>query len=163
MLPSVPPSAVSKHTVCVFCSFFDVMFYATQSDANCTSKQCVPSHETGITRSVTSSTKVHCKTTKHRVVIHVSFILINSSLETHTNCVLKTVTIFPRLKTMAVSLLSLLHPSRYLLTLMLFSTLHCPSFSADLLDARLFSQTLSKLATDGLGVSALQVTNVIIS
>ena len=33
----------------------------------------------------------------------------------------------------------------------------------DLLDARLFSETLSKLATDGLGVSALQVTNTVIS
>jgi len=39
---------------------------------------------------------------------------------------------------------------------MVFSALHCPGLSADLLDVRLFSQTLSKLATDGLGVSALQ-------
>ena len=47
--------------------------------------------------------------------------------------------------------------------LMFFSTLHCPSLSVDLLDARLFSETLSKLATDGLGVSALQVTSTVIS
>ncbi|XP_068693104.1 VWFA and cache domain-containing protein 1-like [Montipora foliosa] len=55
---------------------------------------------------------------------------------------------------MAASLF--INSSRYLVILMLFSTLHCPSLSADLLDVRLFSQTLSKLATDGLGVSALQ-------
>ena len=53
-----------------------------------------------------------------------------------------------------------IHPRRiYLVILILFSTLHCPSLSADLLEVRLFSETLSKLAADGLGVSALQVTN----
>ena len=42
---------------------------------------------------------------------------------------------------------------------MFISTLHYPCVTANILDAGLFSQTLSKLATDGLGVSALQVIN----
>ncbi|KAL9960914.1 hypothetical protein ACROYT_G034422 [Oculina patagonica] len=49
-----------------------------------------------------------------------------------------------------------MHRGRYLMILMFFSTLHYPCVTEDLLDPRLLSQTLLKLATDGLGVSDLQ-------
>ncbi|KAL9960908.1 hypothetical protein ACROYT_G034416 [Oculina patagonica] len=52
--------------------------------------------------------------------------------------------------------LSTMHRDRYLMILMFCSTLHYPCVTEDLLDPRLLSQTLLKLATDGLGVSDLQ-------
>ncbi|XP_078384872.1 VWFA and cache domain-containing protein 1-like [Oculina patagonica] len=52
--------------------------------------------------------------------------------------------------------LSTLHRYRYLMILMILSTLHYPCMTEDLLDARLFRRALTKLATDGLGVSDLQ-------
>ncbi|XP_078384871.1 VWFA and cache domain-containing protein 1-like [Oculina patagonica] len=48
------------------------------------------------------------------------------------------------------------HLGRYLVIFMLFSTLHYPCVTEDLLDPKLLSQTLTKLATDGLGVDDLQ-------
>ena len=108
--------------------------------------------------SAIASSKKHLVTSNNTVAA--SSVWLSLPLKTHTNRVLKTtISTFPRLKTMAVVPLFMHHSRRYLVILMLFSTQHCPSLSVDLLDVRLFSETLSKLATDGLGVSALQVMN----
>ena len=59
------------------------------------------------------------------------------------------------LKNMASS--SFLPENGNSVAVMLFLMTCCPCCTADLLDPSLFSQTLTKLASDGLGVSNLQV------